>query len=457
MLRNIATVPSIGPTSVVAANILQTIWSRCGGSLERPFNHMLQVVETPRYRFSKLSREDAAFAEWQLSLLEEMRTLDDWINKWPFSWNRYLAIRQKPPGDPLCGFHRGLWRDIDLSIEGKHSILELAEEFPDNAGDPQKLAEYKNEHIMPPGDGYFLRKSNPATTGKLVFYQLFLHHELDLQYANFGCELFFMCHLYNGLQQSGHLNNSWQAIEDVTELHIKEIFLGKRPTSAEMLVSRLLLAAGFPSEAARLHRKVNHGRRESDITKTTTKKDSRLELPPMMSIFADHVHDREPLIRTLYRADTEMVMQASRTSRKQGSNSSAAPRTKKQPIKSFIDDPGPLAFLKQLQKHSQIFDRCFSTDYVEMTRICQTLFQKILTAEMLCAIREVGPLDAEELPVEAQEGACTMFILKQLAIADHLRESLPSSAVRRISAPFTERAASVLNEYIQAGATGIPT
>jgi hypothetical protein len=375
--------------------------------------------------------------------LGELDTLIRFIDANPIQLDRYRCLRELTPDQPkgpLCGLHRDAWKDFSLSFQDKKHMWDYLTNLPDRAGDPEAFSKYAEEYILPAEHPNFLRTSNPAMSGKLLLHCLVRREECNIDFANKNFGLVSMCHMYNALRQFGYLKESWHALDEFTDLHIKTIFMGERPkASAQVMMNRAFLCFGLHSDS--LRQLNDPARRTKDpyfLAKQKTKRSGKLVLSPFMSILADYVHDKETLPRTLYRMDSEMVTQASRTP----VESSAAKA--RGSVKSYLDEFGPITFLDELAKHMRQLDRYFATGAIELSRTSNALFEKFRSTD------EFSMYDTMALPINGGFESLSMMLHWRIEADKGV------SGAGEIADTIARKAAAILHEYIQAGAKGVP-
>jgi hypothetical protein len=230
---------------------------------------------------------------------------------------------------------------MTLSFRDQKMMMSYIEELPDHPPNVAAIREYAEKFIMPNEDANFLRASNPATSGKLLFNALMRREETNLDFANKNFDLFSMCHLYNALRQLGYLSESWHALDNYIDLHIKTIFLGERPkASAQIMANRAFLSGGLHPEVVRQFTNPdNRTKNPLRLMKKKTNRTGKFALSPFMTMLSDYLHDKETISRTLQRMDEEMVAQLERVL-----VGVKVPKSKS-PFKSYMNDMGPLPFL----------------------------------------------------------------------------------------------------------------
>ncbi|KAI4623901.1 hypothetical protein J4E80_003713 [Alternaria sp. BMP 0032] len=329
----------------------------------------------------------------------------------------------------LSGFHRNIWKYLDLSVARKEQLIRSCVSIPDLAGTAEARLQFGEEHIIPSEDQDFLRKNNPLTPAKLALNLQFLRAEIGFDFANDDRSLFLMCHLYNALRQLGYLEVPWKTLDSLIDMHIKTIFLGALPTeSAKQMSNRVLIALGCAPELVRA-RNTGKGREATfkNLAVLREKRSGALCFPPSMAIVADHLHDREPLRRTLTRLDAEMIAKHSRES-------------KNSRIKSFLDEENPTTFLERLRNHVSDFPRYLALDCVELTRICGGLLRRFRSDEMKVLMKH-AELDA------AHQQYVALLIIQELDMEEYMTR--PGMPVRKVAHAI--EAAAILKEYIEGG------
>jgi hypothetical protein len=254
--------------------------------------------------------------------------------------------------------------------------------------------------------------------------------------------LFSMCHLYNALRQLGYLSESWHALDNYIDLHIKTIFLGERPkASAQIMANRAFLSGGLHPEVVRQFTNPdNRTRIPLRLMKKKTNRTGKFALSPFMTMLSDYLHDKETISRTLQRMDEEMVAQLERVL------VGVKVPNSKSPFKSYMNDMGPLPFLIDLQAHLEQVDDYFATDDIELSRVSTALFGKITSDPSF----EMS--NASQRAALSKDGfACLSLLLRRIVDAD---EGVPGA--RGIASTLANKAAGVLREYIQAGGKGVP-
>ncbi|KAA8622733.1 hypothetical protein PtrV1_04039 [Pyrenophora tritici-repentis] len=291
-----------------------------------------------------------------------------------------------------------------MPIAVKENVCEQYSHLPDHEGDQQARLKYSENFIMPLEDPNFLRKKNPL--------------------------LFAMCHLYDALRQLGYLDTAWVQLDKVMSLHISSLFLGQvRTESPRSMANRAFLDCGAPPELFRSSGS-NRNRREKNFEKLlvkSTNKSGAFDWSPMMAIVADHLHDREPLRRTLFRLDEEMVAQESKA-------------TGRSNTKSFLENSDPIAFLERLRDQVKHFNLHFAADYYGPVRTCGGLFETMV------------PDDEQQKGHSVQNPAtadlcAVLSILGELAVlSERARPGTPAE-----KSPVATHIAGVLKNYIQGG------
>ncbi|KAF2829001.1 hypothetical protein CC86DRAFT_453749 [Ophiobolus disseminans] len=256
--------------------------------------------------------------------------------------------------------------------------------------------------------------------------------KIRMRAASYDSELQPMCHLYNALRQFGYLNHTWKVLDDLIDMHMPEIFGLERPkTDAGVILNRAILSLGL--QPAYLQRRT----RRAAIMPRQRKRDDRqgdLLMPHIMLLVAGDTYDVTSPRRALQQIEKHMAAHAARdpTSTKRTSQDKI--------VKNFTEELGPIAYLKEVEKHMQHLDRYLETDYVELSHIAQTLFKK-MNSDVLQASYEILGID------EGKQ--CSKWHMVIMLMG--LREGV-------LAAPrLATQAAAVLEEYILAGANDIPT
>jgi hypothetical protein len=240
-----------------------------------------------------------------LAPMEGLDVLMQFIRANPVQLDRYRHLRSISPNKDsksvLCGLHRNMWKDMTLSFRDQNMMMSYVEELPDHPAKVAAIREYAEKCIMPNEDANFLRASNPAMPGKLLLNALMRRKETNLEFANKNFDLFSMCHLYNALRQLGYLSESWHALHNYIDLHIKTIFLGERPkASAQIMANRAFLSGGLHPEVVRQFTNPdNHTKNPLHLMKKKTNRTGKLALSPFMTMLSDYLHDKETISRTL--------------------------------------------------------------------------------------------------------------------------------------------------------------
>jgi hypothetical protein len=411
-------------------NVLRGIWGLQSANADEPFHHVARIAEAMFDQFEQYFTDGISFPAAHTDRIHEYASLLSWTFEWPGQVERYLnfrAIDSSHRAAALSGFHRDIWKHFDYSVKKKEGILNTCKFFPDHAGTATARLQHGDEYVMPPEDSHFLRKSNPLMPGKLALNLQFLRTEIGFDFGNGDPSLFLMCHLYNALRQLGYLDVAWKSLDTLIAMHIKALFLGALPTvDGKQMFNRACIAFGFPPELIR-SRNSKNGREKTikNLLGKREKKMDALHFPPIMAIVADHLHDREPLRRTLTRLDAEMVAKhfiACGSSR----------------VKPFLDEENPIAFLDRLRTHVDDFHQYFAIDCIELTRVCSGLLEKTRTDEMTSAMK-----------VGHKQGAycVALLILAELDGVDEMtRPGMPVPKTK-----FATEAAALLKDYIQSG------
>jgi hypothetical protein len=194
--------------------------------------------------------------------------------------------------------------------------------------------------------------------------------------------------------------------------------MGERPTeSAQSMLNRAFLAFGVHPEVVRQHKNRSKGRLNNfNLHDKQTKRTGALVMPKMMGILADYLHEKETLRRTMYRMDTE--------------------------LSSPTLDRNPTAFLGDLEFHFSRFKRCFVIDGMKLTRVCRQLFKRTECPEL-------GHMYAR-VEVETKDGVNSMFVIL-FALAE-----AGLKVTKGLAGALARKAPGVVEEYIDAGAEGLP-
>ncbi|KAH5246660.1 hypothetical protein HBI42_133460 [Parastagonospora nodorum] len=423
-----------------AATALQHIWESNRGQLRKPMQELERYLNKHQEFAGTLFNEQVSI--YRSSTTEELNTLMRFVQVNPVQLDRYRHIREISPEHPkgaLCGLHRNMWKDLTLSYEYKEMMMDRIEELEDHPGNSEAIHKYMEKFIIPNPDPNFLRSSNPALCGKLLLNAQMRREEINLNFVNMNQDLHAMCHMYNALRQFGYLDEPWHALETYIDLHIKTIFMGERPTaSAQVMVNRVFLSSGLHSEA--LRQLNNPDKRTKDprfLAKQKTNRTGNVTLSSFMGILSDYLHDKDTIQRTLYRMDDEMVAQAEREL--VGFN---GPKSRS-PIKSYLKDSGPIAFLQALEVQMGQIDRVFATDGIELSRTCTALFEEItLNAEF----------QLSTLAGRKDDGfSCLAMMLRRFVDADQ-----GVMGAREVAESVAGTAAVVLRGYIQEVNKGVP-
>jgi hypothetical protein len=382
-----------------------------------------------------------------LAPMEELDVLMRFIRANPVQLDRYRHLRSISPNkdskSALWGLHRNMWKDMTLSFRDQKMMMSYVEELPDHPANVAAIREYAEKFIMPNENANFLRASNPAMPGKLLLNALMRREETNLEFANKNFDLFSMCHLYNALRQLGYLSESWHALDNYIDLHIKTIFLGERPkASAQIMANRAFLSGGLHPEVVRQFTNLdNRTKNPLRLMKKKTNRTGKFTLSPFMTMLSDYLHDKETISRTLQRMDEEMVAQLERVLM------GVKVPDSKNPFKSYMNDMGPLPFLVVLQGYLEQVDDYFAIDGIELSRVSTALFGKITSDPSF----ELS--NASQRAALSKDGfGCLSLLLCRIVDAD---EGIPGA--REIASTLANKAAGVLREYIQAGGKGVPS
>ncbi|KAI4709472.1 hypothetical protein J4E89_005488 [Alternaria sp. Ai002NY15] len=424
--------PSRRNQEAIAASLLEGIWGLHSPNVHEPFHRVARLANVISDQFDHCRADGISFPERSQDKIHEFNTLLSWTIEWPGHIQRYMifrAIDSNHPAAALSGFHRNIWKYLDLSVARKEKLITSCVSIPDLAGTAEARLQFGEEHIIPSEDQDFLRKNNPLTPAKLALNLQFLRAEIGFDFANDDRSLFLMCHLYNALRQLGYLEVPWKTLDSLIDMHIKTMFLGALPMeSAKQMSNRVLIALGCAPELVRA-RNTGKGREATikNLAVLREKRSGALCFPPSMAIVADHLHDREPLRRTLTRLDAEMVAKHSRES-------------KNSRIKSFLDEENPTTFLERLRNHISDFPRYLALDCVELTRICGGLIRRFRSDEMKVLMKH-----AELDPAHQQYVA--LLIIQELDMEEYMTR--PGMPVRKVAHAI--EAAAILKEYIERG------
>ncbi|KAI4939653.1 uncharacterized protein J4E92_000939 [Alternaria infectoria] len=421
-----------GSQHSIAASLLDGIWGLHSPNAHEPFHYAARLAEVMYDQSNHCRCDGILYPERAKDKTLEFNALLSWTFEWPGEILRYFdlrAIDSNHPAAALSGFHRDIWKHFDLSMARKEHIIKACASIPDPAGTAEARLQFGEEHVMPSEDPNFLRKNNPLTPAKLALNLQFLRAEIGFDFANDDLSLFLMCHLYNALRQLGYLDVPWEKLDSLIDMHIKTIFLGALPTeSAKQMCNRASIAVGCAPE---LVRAANTGKgRVATIKNMAVLKEKRfgaLSFPPSMAIVADHLHDREPLRRTLTRLDAEMVAKHSKENRSSR-------------VKSFLDEENPTAFLDRLRNHVADFPRYLALDCIELTRICGGLLRR-LKSDDVKILMKYGGVD------EVHQQYVALLILQELDNEEYMTR--PGMTVPKVT--YAVEAAAILKEYIEGG------
>lgn len=343
-------------TGVVAAGVLADLWWYRKDYRSEPQIALLEFNENLSKEVVKMPALDVNGS----IMTNKFKSLTTFITNNPPQVERYRMFRRltsKHPAKDLIGLHCALWKDFTISIFHKEQNFDLLKDVPDPAGDIKSRRRFASAHIIPAGDTEFLREANSLMPGKLFLAVLVIREEMRLGSVSMEDELISMCHLYNALQQLGFLELKWRALDDFINLHMIDVFRGALPTTnARIMVNRALLCYGISPTTM-------------EQTKTSERQ-ALLNFHPLMHIVAANVNDGHSPRQTLNHIDKYMVGQA----RKAGLTVKGR---NNRPIKSYTDELGTIAYLKEMETHMHTVDPYFECDSTELSRIANDLFEKM--------------------------------------------------------------------------------
>jgi hypothetical protein len=139
-------------------------------------------------------------------------------------------------------------RDLfGLSDRDQEQINQFLEEekLIEYIGDPVAREQYWKEVVSPNLDCHFVRRSNPLLSAHLRLSLLVVLEDFNLSFCNAHVRITPMSHLYQGMKLNGVLTSEWDAMEQLSMHHCKELFLGKVPTTPHESLTRASLYGGM--------------------------------------------------------------------------------------------------------------------------------------------------------------------------------------------------------------------
>jgi hypothetical protein len=432
--------------TLFATDLLLPIRSAVGSDVKKPHGVVVDFAASEEAYWQDLYKKGIMMYESSKPLFDQMSTLRSWIGRWSFARRRYLTLRDcTPETHPLVGLHRHLWPTVD--VRDREQILSGLGKRPDHAGDPLVRVQHLVQYIGPPEDPKFLRKGNPALPGKLLLNMLVLREESRLHQANQFSHIFAMSHLYNAFVQSKRLSKKWPALKQIITIHIKPIFMGECPSGLDAIFKRAFPAYSCPPKMVTSFGNFSDTKNRWKILqklldhRSSSSTRSHLTMSPMMAPLCDHFHGKDCMERVIARMDKEMVKQD-------------ASLLKKKHLTSFADLEA-IPFLNELRRHAAGFSTRFEIDYIEMTRIYNTLFHNVTDA--LVQSQGQAQFANEDWELPHQNGLRLMMgVIMELNQVEKCCAAKCGIPKDEHKTPLADMAATIIGDHIKSGATGLP-
>jgi hypothetical protein len=278
----------------------------------------------------------------------------------------------------LPGYHREMYRHLDISVSQKEFLLGECDDrdLPDPPFDPEGCA-VTMERIYPfITDSNFMRKVNPALSGKLLLALMVTREELGTRFMAHSPQAWPMCSLVHALRIKGHLKGDWPELDRFRDMHIQAVFRGKLPDTANECESRHLLAMGCGINCLANRKRVKDGKKPRPCRLQCqpkrghgTENGWKLLPAPLIECLRDYFSEKLSLRKTLYHMDA-LFLADSQTDTK-----ATSPRSHLR--QSIIDDLGTITFLKPLEENLPSVLPRLEFDYISLNRTCSFLFARM--------------------------------------------------------------------------------
>ncbi|KAF2108009.1 hypothetical protein BDV96DRAFT_653217 [Lophiotrema nucula] len=362
-------------------------------------------------------------------LVAKFFTIRSWITIWPLPRQRYTMLRSLPANHHLSGLHREYFDRLEESEEEKQRLTKyLTRSYKDLPGNSKTRKQYLNENINPPKDPDFLRKKNPILTGKLQLAVCLHQEEIGLAFANASGDLMAMAHIYNALKKVGILSGSWPLMDELIKLHIRDIFRGEPPSTAQPIFNQFQLAAGLSAQSLAAGKDPSRSHVKAKASQTGPR---TLHSTPITEELRKYMNDQQTLPSTMHAIDRQLQHDV-----------------RQQRPQSYINQ-GVVPLLTILQQELPKILPRLDFEYILVTCICNAIL-KTMGAEVL---KVTGGQKIATAPWYIKN-ALGMSIAK-LVLGD-LYNGSTGAGTADAPTEIVSSVAAVLQTYIRRGATGIP-
>lgn len=286
---------------------------------------------------------------------------------------RLQNSKRKPPRSPKFSnltmkVHRvpegADFSDPEVQRRLKKQMMD-AGELPD-----ERLVDPKHEEsarrlnikmIQPSKDLNFLLTTNPIYCGLVSFSMLTDFEASGISLCNWHKSIWPTAHLYNALQQTSSISNTWPEMEELMDLHMDALFAGHLPLSAYEFFIRFALALGLST--SNFSRNPRNRTNNDRVRFRQGANGTKLKITQMSSIFRQYFEKKSSLEICLVKLDS-LIRDPGRGASRKERDASKRPLTN-------------LQFLAMLEASLPRVTQRLKFDYITVTKQCAKLLKTI--------------------------------------------------------------------------------
>ena len=215
--------------------------------------------------------------------------------------------------------------------------------------------------IKPSEDLNYLFTTNPIYCGLVSFSMLTDFEASGIGLCNWHKSIWPTAHLYNALQQSTSISETWPEMEELIDLHMDALFADHLPLSAYEFFIRFALALGL--SASNFNRNARNRTNNDRARFRQGANGTKLKVTEMSRIFRQYFEKESSLEICLVKLDSLIRNPGPRASRKERDAS-------KRPLTN-------LQFLAMLEANLPQVTQRLRFDYITLTKQCVKLLKTI--------------------------------------------------------------------------------
>ncbi|KAL8843498.1 MAG: hypothetical protein Q9170_000002 [Blastenia crenularia] len=215
--------------------------------------------------------------------------------------------------------------------------------------------------IQPSEDPNYLFTTNPIWCGLMSFSMLTDYEAAGISLCNWHKSIWPTAHLYNALQQTAMISQSWPEMDELVDLHMGTLFAGQIPLSANEFSIRFALALG--QSISNFSRNTRSRTDNDRIQMRQGANGVKLKVTEVSSVYSRYFENKTSLETCLVKLDKLIRNPGPRASRKE-LEASKGPLTN-------------LQFLALLETNLPQVTQRLHFNYITLTKQCAKLLKDI--------------------------------------------------------------------------------